>query len=290
MSCLRLGPPAYSPVNPGRPITIVTFHPNGHLERQAHPSISPKHPLPCQTPTRTLKRTPPPSYKPVSTETSPSSKPSSPKARTPTPPATGYYGRTPLQAASLAGHLPLVRALLAAGGDVNAPGGNNGGLTALALAARAGHADVVEMLLAHGADVHLPAARYMGRTALQAACEGGQLGIVRRLLDSEGGGVERMVNAPAAWDSGRTALQAAAQGGFGEVVELLLEKGAEVNTAPLGGYKGVTALQAAAISGSVEEVVERLIAAGAEVNAEGSRYNGGTAFDEPDTNGTIELY
>ncbi|EAQ87533.1 predicted protein [Chaetomium globosum CBS 148.51] len=150
---------------------------------------------------------------------------SPPNPHNPNPPPLGFYGRTPLQTASLLGDLPLIRALLSAGADANAPGGNNGGLRALALAARAGHREVVDVLLdpdVGGAEVNAPPARYMGRTALQAACEGGDVHVVRRLVE-----VGAAVDAPAAWSSGRTALQAAAEGGHGEVVRVLLGVGGQ---------------------------------------------------------------
>ena len=47
------------------------------------------------------------------------------------------------------GHLEVVRALIAAGADVNLP--NKDGLTALILAAKKGHLEVVQVLIAAGA-------------------------------------------------------------------------------------------------------------------------------------------
>lgn len=44
----------------------------------------------------------------------------------PNEPPKGYYGKSALQAASSSGNLDVVEALLAAGADVDAPGGNNG--------------------------------------------------------------------------------------------------------------------------------------------------------------------
>lgn len=40
-------------------------------------------------------------------------------------PPVGYYGQTALQAASMRGHHLVARALIEAGADVHAPGGNN---------------------------------------------------------------------------------------------------------------------------------------------------------------------
>lgn len=78
----------------------------------------------------------------------------------------GYYGRTALQAASSNGHFAVVETLLAAGADVDAPGGNNGGQTALALASGAGHLNIVRYLVSAGADINHPPYRYYGRNTL----------------------------------------------------------------------------------------------------------------------------
>lgn len=40
-------------------------------------------------------------------------------------PPVGYYGQTALQAASMRGHYHVAQALIDAGADINAPGGNN---------------------------------------------------------------------------------------------------------------------------------------------------------------------
>ena len=90
-------------------------------------------------------------------------------------------GRTALQAAAEAGHLEIVKRLLAAGADVNMPAAKPGGRTALQAAAKAGHYEVVERLLAAGADVNMPATVF-GETALQGASRAGHSEIVKSLL------------------------------------------------------------------------------------------------------------
>jgi ankyrin repeat protein len=75
--------------------------------------------------------------------------------------------------AAKAGDLEKVKAFIAAGGDVNAPSGDDG-ITAIMLAAANGKADCVRALIAAGADVNahtklvgLPA--NLGLTALMLA-------------------------------------------------------------------------------------------------------------------------
>lgn len=41
----------------------------------------------------------------------------------PNEPPKGWYGKSALQAAAVAGHLPIIRLLLDAGAEVDAPGG-----------------------------------------------------------------------------------------------------------------------------------------------------------------------
>ena len=59
----------------------------------------------------------------------------------------GYYGLTALQFACQNVHIPCVLALLRAGANVNAPGGNNATRPALAIAAAGGDPDLVRLLL-----------------------------------------------------------------------------------------------------------------------------------------------
>ncbi|KAK5713593.1 hypothetical protein LTR15_011293 [Elasticomyces elasticus] len=189
----------------------------------------------------------------------------------PNAPPTGWYGKTALQVASLNGHAEVVDALICAGAAVDAPGGNNGGRVALTLAAGAGQLIVVGRLLKAGAELNTPPARYIGRTALQAAAEGGHSHVVTRLVALNGN-----VNAAPAHDYGRSALAAAAEGQHIDIVLYLLDHGADVNGA-ISKYKGLSALQAAASTGSVK-LVKIMLDAGADVDADGSHYGGCTAL------------
>jgi ankyrin repeat protein len=47
--------------------------------------------------------------------------------------------------------IAVLKRLLAAGANVNSPGGNNGGRSALAIAAIFGHVEALDLLLSHGA-------------------------------------------------------------------------------------------------------------------------------------------
>lgn len=88
---------------------------------------------------------------------------------------------TPLLHAVHKNQLASVRALIAAGADVNRPAPN--GLTPLALAAGQGEAEVVDELLAAGAD---PGARSShGWTPLQKAVARGDERIVQALLQED---------------------------------------------------------------------------------------------------------
>lgn len=84
-----------------------------------------------------------------------------------------------LQAAIWRGNENVVKLLLDAGADVNAPAGKYG--NALQAAVWRGHENVVKLLLYAGADVNAPAGKY--GNALQAASALGRERVVKLLLD-----------------------------------------------------------------------------------------------------------
>ncbi|KAL3462774.1 ankyrin repeat-containing domain protein [Aspergillus heterothallicus] len=127
---------------------------------------------------------------------------------------------TPLQLALLCQKSEIVRLLLDAGADLNAPAQRKRGRTALQAAVEDGNIDLVQQFLDAGADVHGAPALEDGTTALQSAARQGLLGIAIKLLQA---GAD--VNEPPPPGGGRTALQEAAMHGRLDMVQLLLNGG-----------------------------------------------------------------
>lgn len=163
------------------------------------------------------------------------------------------FGETPLMVASEHGHADIVRILLAAKADANA--GTKMGGTALQAAAGNGHLDVVKLLLAAKADVNIKTK--WGGTALMEAAGADKNGAkIVQLLLVAGAGVNDKT------DDNGTALLRASRKHNAPVVRLLLQSGAEVNAAD---KKRETALMHAA-KGAQAEIVRMLVDAGADVN------------------------
>ena len=154
------------------------------------------------------------------------------------------------------GCLEAVKVCLAAGAEVNAPGGSASGLswwTALVAAAYWGHEAVVEVLLEAGASATVGE---NGDETLPEVCGGCPTpGIVRRL-------VEAGADVNAHGDEG-TAVSAAARQGNVAVMEVLEELGADV-TADIFG--DMSAMHFAADG----EVVRWLAARGVSIHSDGS--------------------
>lgn len=240
-----------------------------------------------------------------------------------------------LQRAAWNGDLNIVQLLLDKGAAVNAPAANAdehrellkaafsgkpdtirlilerniNGLTALQTASGRGHLEIVKLLLAAGADPgintsaidvygrqafekatfssHLYAAQLIlaanvnGVTALQAAAGGGHLEVAQLLID-KGANINTVIS-----QYGRTAFQAAAEGGNLEVVQFLLDKGARINTRA-AKFHGRTALQAAAGNGHLE-VVKLLLGKGNDVNAPAGRSSRRTALQAAAEGGHLDV-
>ena len=168
-------------------------------------------------------------------------------------------GTTALVIASQNGHVEAVRALVAAGGNVNhaIPRGigkpvNEGG-TALELVSQQGHVEVVRILVSAGANVNH--ANKTGATALFFASQDGHIDVVKLLIAAS-----RDVNH--ANLKGNSPLIYASENGHVDVVKLLIAASADVNHAAING---VTPLTLASESGHVD-VVKLLIAASGDVN------------------------
>lgn len=98
------------------------------------------------------------------------------------PPWSLDKSRTPLQRAIEKADIGIIRQLLEAGADVNAPAGYYKGATCLQIAAIKGDIGLARMLLERGANVNAPRARLFGRTAIEGAAENGRLDMTKLLL------------------------------------------------------------------------------------------------------------
>lgn len=148
---------------------------------------------------------------------------------------------------------PALRALLAAGKDVNAAQGD--GSTALHWAAHWDDPEIAESLLLKGANVN--ARDSLGVTPLALACQNGGEVMVSRLL---GAGADPNL----AEAGGETPLMVAAVSGSAEVTRLLIAHHADVNAKE--SARGQTVLMRA-VAENHPDVVRLLIAAGADAKA-----------------------
>jgi serine/threonine-protein phosphatase 6 regulatory ankyrin repeat subunit B len=163
---------------------------------------------------------------------------------------------TALKTASEKGYAAVVKALLAAGADVNkwgGPGSEGYDYTPLMLASKEGHLAVVKILLDAGADINK--ANITGNTALGM---------------TEAQGHDNIVAFLRARGAKLSFIDAAKLGNLARVVELI-DAGADANQ----DQNGTTALMVASKQGHTA-VVERLLAAGADVN-----YKGGLMYRKP---------
>ena len=155
-------------------------------------------------------------------------------------------GVTALINTSAQGHVEVVRALLAAGAEVNAA--DNAGKSALIWASYKGRVEIVRAMLAAGAGVD--AATDLGYTALINASDKGHVEVVRVLL-AAGAGVDAASNA------GDTALMWASANGQVEFVRALLAAGASKHIVSLSG---TTAFSAASYNPASTAAIRELLA------------------------------
>jgi len=180
------------------------------------------------------------------------------------------YGETALHPATRCGSVSAVKALLAAGADINAPNESRNSPLSIAVSnTKAGQSNrsdyeaVVRLLLDEGAEV---TAKYLdGFTALHKAVMKGNEAVVKLLL-ANGADVEMKDQK----DS--TALHLAANWGYEALVKLLLENGANIEAKNKDSW---TALYFAARNGN-KTVVKLLLEKGANIEAKNK--NGWTAL------------
>ncbi|KAL9625383.1 MAG: hypothetical protein Q9160_000446 [Pyrenula sp. 1 TL-2023] len=153
------------------------------------------------------------------------------------------YGEsvTPLQAASVGGHLVIVWMLLELGLNVNAKAGKLG--TALKAAILFGEKKAAKLLLERGADINLRD-DYDERTALCEASSRGQKDVVAFCLDRE-------ANVDLQDIKGQSPLSEAVRLKNKDIIHLMLERGANVD---LRDCEGQTALFMTVIQQNVDIV------------------------------------
>ncbi|KAL4182363.1 hypothetical protein AMTRI_Chr12g275600 [Amborella trichopoda] len=185
------------------------------------------------------------------------------------------YGRTPVHACALAGHLDALRFCISSGGDAMCA--DSSGWTPLHCSASEGHLPVVEFLLSDAVSSTKYALTCDGRTPFMLARDAGH----RHLLDAlhlgdalqkaaaqgDVQGIEKCLSQGATVDGrdqhGWTPLHRAAFKGCLDSVRLLLDHGARVDSVDDCGY---TPLHCAAEAGHAL-IAHHLIKHGAPVNA-----------------------
>merc|ERR1719508_548978 len=170
---------------------------------------------------------------------------------------------TPLSLAASGGYTNIIKLLLAHGAEINSRTGSKLGISPLMLAAMNGHTAAVKLLLDMGSDINAQIETNRN-TALTLACFQGRHEVVSLLLD-------RKANVEHRPKTGLTPLMEAASGGYTEVGRVLLDKGADVNAAPVPSSRD-TALTIAADKGHYR-FVELLLSRGAQVDVRNKKGN-----------------
>uniref|UniRef100_A0A182STW8 ANK_REP_REGION domain-containing protein n=1 Tax=Anopheles maculatus TaxID=74869 RepID=A0A182STW8_9DIPT len=170
---------------------------------------------------------------------------------------------TPLSLAASGGYVNIIKLLLQHGAEINSRTGSKLGISPLMLAAMNGHVAAVKLLLDMGSDINAQIETNRN-TALTLACFQGRHEVVSLLLD-------RKANVEHRAKTGLTPLMEAASGGYIDVGRVLLDKGADVNAAPVPSSRD-TALTIAADKGHLK-FVELLLSRGALVEVKNKKGN-----------------
>ncbi|XP_033643957.1 ankyrin repeat domain-containing protein 17-like isoform X1 [Asterias rubens] len=161
---------------------------------------------------------------------------------------------TPLSLAASGGFVSIIKLLLRYGAEINSRTGSKLGISPLMLAAMNGHTAAVKLLLDMGSDINAQIETNRN-TALTLACFQGRTEVVSLLVD-------RKANVEHRAKTGLTPLMEAASGGYADVGAVLIDKGADVNAAPVPSSRD-TALTIAADKGHyrfVELLLEHMAA------------------------------
>lgn len=170
---------------------------------------------------------------------------------------------TPLSLAASGGYVNIIKLLLNHGAEINSRTGSKLGISPLMLAAMNGHTAAVRLLLDMGSDINAQIETNRN-TALTLACFQGRNEVVSLLLD-------RKANVEHRAKTGLTPLMEAASGGYIDVGRVLLDKGADVNAAPVPSSRD-TALTIAADKGHLK-FVDLLLSRGASVEVKNKKGN-----------------
>lgn len=181
-------------------------------------------------------------------------------------------GVTGVMVAAMKGYAAVIKALLAAGSDINAQ--DSDGKTALLWALDNGQAEAAQVLLDSGA--HVNVRTNSGETALASAARSGDINSVRALL---GKGAD--VNAQNS--EGSSSLMHAARNGHTNVLKALLDARADPN---VRANDGKTALMLAAWNGHTD-IVRALLDSGSIVDAKSN--DGGMALTYAASKGHGEI-
>lgn len=168
---------------------------------------------------------------------------------------------TPLSLAASGGYVNIIKLLLSHGAEINSRTGSKLGISPLMLAAMNGHTQAVKYLIEAGSDVNAQIETNRN-TALTLACFQGRAEVVSLLLD-------KRANIEHRAKTGLTPLMEAASGGYEIVGRILLERGADVNAAPVPSSKD-TALTISAEKGHLK-FVQLLVEYGAQLDAKNKK-------------------